>query len=288
MSTFQEWASHNMQRLDLAWFVRLGGSLRSFLEGDLEDLEIAVPTLREVIGHLIYLGDRSRLPLSLDASQSVVWDIINMSLEILNETDETVRGELLDKRKDRLYEQGHKLSTLLDADLAHQLVFLLEPKRAYDVSLLVADGTRLFSDEVRQSLTDEESYNLTEAAKCLAFEIPTGAGFHIFRGAEGVLRRYYAIVVGSLPTVKSRNWGAYLRVLQKQPKADPKILVVLRQIKDLYRNPIIHPETKLTMEAALSLIGLVETLLSLLVAEINRLAPPPAPPLLPGLGGGQP
>src|SRR5262245_61046831 len=101
----------------------------------------------------------------------------------------------------------------------------------------------------------DEQDNIVQAGKCLAFEVPTAAAFHIFRAAESVMRLYYIAIFGTIPAKKLRNWGAYLKNLKSHGGADPKILHSLEQIKELYRNPTIHPETKYTLEEALSLVG---------------------------------
>jgi hypothetical protein len=54
------------------------------------------------------------------------------------------------------------------------------------------------------------------------------------------MRRYYISIVGDLLAKKIRNWGAYLHNLKKHGSADKKVLHTLEQIKDLYRNPILH------------------------------------------------
>jgi transposase-like protein len=90
----------------------------------------------------------------------------------------------------------------------------------------------------------DSTRHIQEAAKCLAFEIPTAAAFHIFRCAESILRRYYEAVVGKLPKRQMRNWGSYIRYL-KECGADVRVITILEQIQDLHRNPVIHPETRM-------------------------------------------
>jgi len=40
---------------------------------------------------------------------------------------------------------------------------------------------------------------------------------------------------------------------------DPKLVAVLKQIKDLHRNEFIHPETTLTLDEAMGLLGIAHS-----------------------------
>ena len=161
------------------------------------------------------------------------------------------------------------METLLNAELAVQPVYHLWPIRAYDREVLVADGEKIFSEEARKEFNEEEIYNLKEAGKCLAFQIPTAAAFHMFRCVESLIRRYYKSVVGTLPKPKMRNWGVYIKALQ-DCGVDQKIIVILDQIKNLHRNPVIHPEERLKNEEALSLIGIMDSAVTAIVADLKE------------------
>ena len=145
----------------------------------------------------------------------------------------------------------------------------LWPVRAYDREVLVANGEKVFSEEARKELREEEIYNVKEAGKCLAFQIPTAAAFHMFRCVESLIRRYYEVVVGKLPKPKMRNWGVYIKSL-RECGADPKVMSTLEQIKDLHRNPVIHPEERLNDEEALSLLGIMDSAVTLMIADIKK------------------
>jgi hypothetical protein len=214
-----------------------------------------------------YLADPNLLSLDLKATRPHIRAIMNEINHLQLASDED-RPDLLAKRKATIAEIAIKLNGTLESELAVQQT----PKRAFDLDLLVADATAIFSADVRLEMDSDEKNNIVQAGRCLAFEIPTAAAFHIFRAGESVMRRYYVAVVGTNPAKKLRNWGAYLSNLKKHGDADPKILHSLEEVKDLYRNPIIHPETTYTPEQALSLVGLAENLISSMVREIRRRA----------------
>lgn len=130
-----------------------------------------------------------------------------------------------------------------------------------------------------------------QAGKCLAFELATSAGFHILRAAEDVIREYYGELAGTLPQKKSRNWGRYIDGLKKHG-ADLKVIAALEQIKDMHRNPIIHPEVTLTMEEAITLFGMVIGAMVAMVMELEKLraakAAAAATPAAPAAASGTP
>jgi hypothetical protein len=163
---------------------------------------------------------------------------------------------------------SNRLNIILEGEFAVQPTYNVSPKRAFDIDTLIYAGSKVFTD-TPGDFDAEEIYNLEQAGKCLAFEVPTAAGFHIFRAAEAVLRRFYLEVVGTLPKLKSRNWGVYISNLRKHGGVDARILSLLDQIKDLYRNPIMHPETRLDMKQALSLVGVAESVMSAMIADLK-------------------
>jgi hypothetical protein len=76
-------------------------------------------------------------------------------------------------------------------------------------------------------------------------------------------------MVGTLPKPKARAWGVYIKNLKDVPHVDGKVVTLLEQIKDLYRNPIIHPEARLEMKEALSLIGIAESATSAMLKDMK-------------------
>jgi len=252
-----------MQRINLAWYAKIAPSLQPLLFGGLETCEQALRTLPPAWQYLTHLGD-PKTPLSLDASRPVIWDILRLGEEFLRAPEDSREG-ILQRNRPAIYQLTAKLSILLEQDLGHQAVYHVLPKRAYSTHKLIDDATSLFSPRVVSELSDLELLDIRDAGKCAAFELPIAAAFHLFRAVDALLQRYTIAVAGSLP--RSQNWGQYISELEKGG-VDQKITSVLRQIKDLYRNPIIHPETRLDVEESLSLFGIVESVVSLIVGDM--------------------
>jgi hypothetical protein len=108
-----------------------------------------------------------------------------------------------------------------------------------------------------------------QAGRCLAFDIPTAAAFHIIRATESVIREYYQLILGSLPKMKMRNWGAYIRNLQTSGKADAGVIAILNHIKETYRNPILHPESVVSLEESQIIVSLCASAITQMVLKIS-------------------
>lgn len=285
-------AGGTMNRISLAWFTQLGVTLKQ-LEGYPPaaaeekskrsfDMQRAKTTLEE-------LSDPKFLPLSLKASRAAINNLITALNDGIEDTKKLPDKEEAGRFPWELYRiswAAEQLAPVLKAELSVQAVYQIAPKRAYDIDTLIDNGTTIFSDSVRDQFTPEERYDVEQAGKCLAVEVPTAAAFHMFRAAESVLRRYYTAVVGTLPKLKMRNWGAYLKALKKC-NADAKVLYALEQIKDLHRNPVLHPDSRVDIDEALSLVGLIESVISAMTKDIKQrkaaaaAAPAPAVEALP-------
>lgn len=257
-----------IQRISLAWFAQWGGVWQGMVAAGSaagEDTTAAVKAIHDVRPYLEILGNERAIALSLPASRPLMWDLLREIYAITG--SDTVADEFR-KRKDNIAAICARLNVMLDGELSVQPNYYVSPKRAFDVNVLISAGAKVFADTT-EDFSHDEVYDFEQAGKCLAFEVPTAAGFHIFRAVESVLRRYYSVMVGTLPKPKARAWGAYIKGLKDAPGVDGKVVVLLEQIKDLYRNPIIHPEARIDMKEALSLVGIAESVTSAMIRDMK-------------------
>lgn len=119
---------------------------------------------------------------------------------------------------------------------------------------------------------------LREAGKCIAFEIPTAAAFHIYGAIELILRRYWTVTTGGRPNPKQRSIGVYLAALKKNDCGDPKVIAALEQLKDLHRNVVVHPDETLLGEDAIALVGMANSVAAAMLKALPYVETnPPAP-----------
>jgi hypothetical protein len=188
-----------------------------------------------------------------------------------------------------------RFETVAAAELQTLDSYFISKKGIYSTADLIEHAERALSDDVRSLMPTQAVSDFRQAGKCLAFDLFTAAGFHTLRATDSVIRSYYARFVGQLPAPKLRNWAAYIRVLKRcidNPpltiKPDIKTLELIDHIRDMHRNPIIHPEDNLDEDKALILFDLCKSAIVAMVTEIkearqiavNALAKAGAPSLL--------
>ena len=161
--------------------------------------------------------------------------------------------------------------TALLAELGTFNTYFVTQKGAFDMYSLLGFGETLFPAELGTKVP-EALADAREAAKALAYEVPTACGFHTFRVTESVLRKYYVHVTGKRPP-RVRNIGVYLNSLKQTKKGDEKIVTALKQMTDLHRNPLIHPEAILTNEEAIATLGIARSAITAMLAALP--VPPP-------------
>ena len=150
--------------------------------------------------------------------------------------------------------------------------YFVTQKGGYDTLSLLDDASRLFSSSLAAKVP-EALFDVMEAGKALAFELGTACGFHVFRATESVLRRYYVEVTGGKAEPKVRNIGVYLNALKQANCGEPKVLAALKQMTDFHRNPLIHPEAALTIDEAVSILGLARSVIDQMLSELPDVPP---------------
>jgi hypothetical protein len=141
-------------------------------------------------------------------------------------------------------------------------VFTVTDKGTHSPRKLLRTAELNLPTDVRARLDLKSRIDLNSAGRCLAFDTPTAAAFHVLRSVEPMIVKYMNLVTARVTKKpKSRDWGTYVRLLRDNG-GDPKVVSALQHIKDFYRNPIMHPEETLTADQALSLF---HTCLSMLV-----------------------
>ena len=167
----------------------------------------------------------------------------------------------------RLTSTASRFQTILAAEMQTLDTYHASQKALYSTQDLIERAEIVFPETIRSTVPQETINEVRAAGRCLAFELPTASGFHIVRATEAVIRDYYRAIVGTVPKLKARNWGAYIKFL-KQKGADAKITTVLEQMKDTYRNPIVHPEDVLEMEDAIILFGMAQGVIVSMMKDI--------------------
>lgn len=155
----------------------------------------------------------------------------------------------------RITEGAKKIRDVLSAELEGRVVFVLTDKRL-PVERLFDDVSSLFPDRIFDALPEVARSDFNEAGKCIAFERPTAAAFHLLRGTEDILRHFYKCYV-KRQRINNLMWGPIINHLRNRKTKPPMgLLNHLDNIRENFRNPTQHPEKIYDMDEAEDLFGL--------------------------------
>lgn len=147
-------------------------------------------------------------------------------------------------------------------ELSTKKAYVITEKRI-NMNKIINKVGDLMVEGVYNGLASISQYDFTEAGKCIAYECSTAAAFHVLRGLEGTLRRFYEAITNKIVTKLS--WSQIISDLEKYSLPPPKpILEQLDQIRKNYRNPTAHPDKCYDIEE-------VQDLFNEAIAVINRM-----------------
>lgn len=159
----------------------------------------------------------------------------------------------------------------LGSELALMDTYMISKKGVYDTNDLIFNGAAFMPADLALKVP-EATHDVNEATKCLAYEVFTAVGFHIHRANEAVMHRYYDVVTEEKPRPTNRDIGSYLRELEKHKAGDARVKAALRDLKDLHRNPLIHPDQSLeSADEAIDLLSAVRAV----VGQMLKAMPSP-------------
>ena len=174
-----------------------------------------------------------------------------------------------------------KFETILISELQSISSYIVTRKAGFDIASMVDAGKVFFSTELEVKVPSAIP-DLEQAMRCIAFEVPTAAGFHLHRANESVLRIYWDNVTNGAKRPKEHSMGVYLGELNKLDKGNKSVRAHLQSIKDFHRNPLMHPDQSLeTVEEAIDLMAAIRCAIGYMLKEI----PVPVSPLVAALLG---
>ena len=164
---------------------------------------------------------------------------------------------------------------VLAAEYELKDVFVVSKKGIYSTTELIERAEDLFPEPFQKRVPDFIK-DIHEAGRCIAFELPTAAGFHIFRAVEAVAKQYVLKVRGTSITDKEKRFGlgGYVKILIDQ-KVDERVTNAVAQLTKLHRNPAIHPEDHLSLNEAMGILGLAQSCILAMIADMEKREPDP-------------
>lgn len=158
--------------------------------------------------------------------------------------------------------------TILRAEVANGNLYMVDQKQAFDTAKIIFSGESAFSPLLLE-YGDVVIEDARSAMRCIAFELPTAAAFHLHRLNEAVLGIYWDTVKAE-ERPKVQTLGSYLAELKKDPNHDKLITAALDQIRSIHRNPTMHADhTLVKVDEAIALFGIVSSAVSYMLQAVN-------------------
>ena len=200
--------------------------------------------------------------LSLHVTRRVAYDLAVFRDELSKKKGN--KPVVSEEEASRLSKVMGGIRKTLDAEIMGFEAFVVTPK-ILDVKKLLDNVASLLAPDVFSSLPQIAKYDINEAGKCIAFERPTAAAFHVLRGTEEVLRLFYCTLIRRRRVSPLMWWDMVndLRSRQKTKKHET-LYNNLDNIRFSFRNPTQHPEKIYDIHE-------VQDLWSLCVEAINRM-----------------
>jgi hypothetical protein len=169
-----------------------------------------------------------------------------------------------------------KFETVFSAEMGEATTYFVPRRGIFYTPDLVDKADNSFPESIRGHIPDKARVDWRSAGRCLAFNLLSASGFHVARAVEGTLELYYQLFSGnSGATLKTWNdyHQALIKIAATKPTPAPaeKTLAEFVQMKDDYRNPIMHPRIMLTESDARMLFDNGESLIIAMAEEIKAI-----------------
>jgi hypothetical protein len=160
--------------------------------------------------------------------------------------------------------------TVFSAELPTVDTYVVAPKGIYLTADLVERAEYALDEACRDVIPLNAVTDFNQAGRSLAFELPTGAGFHTMRATEAVLRQYWSLVKKAPDGTKPPEMAQCINEVRAAGE-DPKLMDILDHVRDLHRNALMHPEIFLTTQDALRLFDISKSAISAMSDRITTL-----------------
>ncbi|CAH0141437.1 hypothetical protein SRABI05_00305 [Agrobacterium fabrum] len=189
--------------------------------------------------------------------------------------------ERFDKKIDpwewaQLRKKVEAFRTVLEAECHGVDLYSIGQISIYKTQTLVSNGAKIIPEEYHSEIPNEALAEFDNAGKCLAFDLPTSCGFHALRGLELVMDAY--LDAFGVNTKRLRSWNMYIQAAKKliddekaSSKPSPKVAAMLDRMRELDRNPLMHPRDTLDTLSADQLYKLCAITVGEIIRDIRKL-----------------
>lgn len=286
-----------MIRANLSHFLELGSALEKFrkfkssivgFEADGIDTYLALHSLWICLHRL---NDNSEfLRVTKHPLQSLV-EAVDSAMEECHEAGKDGSPRRL-KNKVRTYNIS-TISTHIDtfehvfaAECLDTPSYVVEKVGIFNTKDLVENTLQQIPEHLLALMDQSAKDDFESAGRCLAFKLNNASAFHSLRSVESILHGYVAYFTDEATADECKSWANFVSKLnevakQKNRSVGPsrKVIRNIDQMRDLDRNPIMHPRDNLNASDAFILFQNATTALISMLTELSEL-PEAQPDLL--------
>jgi hypothetical protein len=270
--------------------------LRGF-KNDVSPSDAFVPlmTVSRAIGKL-RKGEPLPITVSEERARELEMSIDNLIRETFYTTDdegkrhfrwpEADAKNIPEWRWKSIVELLEKFETVFAEDMRENATYYVPRRGIYFTKALVDAADESFPKEVADHISDKTRSEWRAAGRCLAFNLLSASGFHVARAVESAVEQYYQYFCAKGPDDTLNGWQDYIDALERARGAcasNPKTLAELKQMKDDFRNPVVHPRIVLSESNARMLFNNGESLIIAMaqdIADAKKKNPEPQTTLL--------
>ncbi len=274
-----------MNQLDAYRFYELGARLHTIfsirLQGRVADMFAPLTEAQALLDSFIK-GN----PFPLESSKADANRLLTKISSVFNRyfIDPTSKQLKNPTGEDRI--DPHELSMILSlvekfehalaAELNRAPTYLASKRGIYSTFDLAENARAIFSKDLQRVIPALAQDEFDLAGRTLVFGLGTAAALHMLRAIEMVLKPYFDMFAGNGAGKAERNYTIYLKKLtalaedeEADIRPDKRVVQMLAQIKDHYRNPLIAAESSISLDDALSLFGMTSALITLMAGQMH-------------------
>jgi len=273
-----------MQQLNSYRFYELGAKLHALFcgraQGRIAEMFVPLTEAQALLDSFIK-GD----PFTLETSKTDATRLLNKLSAVFNRyfIDPTTKQLKTPTGEDRI--DPHEMSMMqsllekfehaLAAELNRAPTYLAEKRGIYSTFDLAENAQQIFSKSLQDVIPASAQNEFNAAGRGLVFGLGTAAALHMLRAIEMVLKQYYEMFAGPVSAKSERNYAIYLKKLaaladeeETAFRPDKRVVQMLAQIKDHYRNPLLSADGAVSLEEATSLFGMASALISMMAEQM--------------------
>lgn len=155
--------------------------------------------------------------------------------------------------------------------------YVVEKTGIFNTKDLVENSILQIPSDFLVYLPDEAKNDYKNSGRCLALKLHNASAFHALRSVEAVLHKYLAYYTDEKTAQRCKSWANYVNKLklakdnsEKNAHPSEKVIRNIDQMRDLDRNPIMHPRDNLDENQAFLLFQNATTAIISMLEEIHE------------------